>query len=192
MANGKIRFRKARKGENKSAYFLRIVIGKRRREFRLGSPDELPTRKAREEAAENLRLRLGVADSPAISDVTLERFAEHWYLTVAKGRLRPSTANDYRWRFEHYIKGRREARLPLRQYITRDIQNLLDGIAADHPKLSKAPSSESRRFSPVSFVTPKSPVYVAIIRSTRRSSRPVRPSRVECLASTNSTRSAAS
>jgi integrase len=136
---GQIRFRPARKKENKAAYFLRIVIGKRRREFRLGSADELPTLKSREDAADDLRLRLGVARSNATaSNVTLERFAEHWYLTVARGRLRPSTAADYEWRFEHYIKGRREAGLPLRQYITRDVQNLINGIAADHPKLSKA------------------------------------------------------
>lgn len=81
-------------------------------------------------------MRLGIAGTGART--TLERFAEFWFLPVADGRLRQSTAKDYRWRFGKYIKGRKEARLPLWEYRTRDVQNLLDGIAYDFPHLAKA------------------------------------------------------
>jgi site-specific recombinase XerD len=70
--------------------------------------------------------------------VTLERFAEHWFLRVADTRLRQSTARDYRWRFNKYIKGRKEAKLPLWEYRTRDVQKIMDGVGSDHPKLAKA------------------------------------------------------
>lgn len=117
-------------------YFLRIYVGKKQRELALGSTYDLPSKAERERAADNIRLRLGVAGTGA--RVTLERFAEHWYLRVVDSRLRPSTAADYHWRFEKYIKERKEAKLPLWEYRTRDVQNLLNGIAHDHPNLSKA------------------------------------------------------
>jgi integrase len=117
-------------------YFLRIYVGRKQRELALGSTDDLPSRKQLEDAAANLRLRLGIAGSGA--RISLEQFAEHWYLSVVQGRLRPSTAHDYLWRFNRYIKGRREARLPLWEYRTRDVQNLVDSIARDHPGLAKA------------------------------------------------------
>jgi len=106
------------------------------REFALGSEYELPSRKHREDAADNIRLRLGMAGNA--SRTTLERFAEFWFLPVADARLRQSTSKDYRWRFGKYIKGRKEARLELPMYRTRDVQNILDGIAWDFPHLSKA------------------------------------------------------
>jgi hypothetical protein len=93
------------------ALYLRIYVGKDQREFPIGTVDELPSKKQRETAADNIRLRLGIAGTGART--TLERFAEFWFLPVADGRLRQSTAKDYRWRFTHYIKGRKEARLPL-------------------------------------------------------------------------------
>jgi len=118
------------------ALYLRIHLGKKQKEFRIGSVDELPSKKQRETAADNIRLRLGIAGTGART--TLERFAEFWFLPVADGRLRQSTAKDYRWRFGKYIKGRQEARLPLWEYRTRDAQNLLDSIAYDFPHLAKA------------------------------------------------------
>lgn len=129
MGTGQIRKRNG-------TYFLRIYVGKKRRELSLGSVQDLPSKKQRETAADNIRLRLGIAGTGART--TLERFAEFWFLPVADGRLRQSTAKDYRWRFNHYIKGRKEARLPLWEYRTRDVQNLLNGIAFDFPHLSKA------------------------------------------------------
>lgn len=129
MRNGTIRRRNGH-------FFLRIYVGKKQRELALGSAYDLPSKKSRETAAENIRLRLGIAGTGART--TLERFTEHWFLPVADGRLRQSTAADYRWRFGKYIKGRKEARLPLWEYRTRDVQNLLDGIAFDFPHLSKA------------------------------------------------------
>ena len=97
---------------------------------------DFQTKKAVERAADNIRLQLGIAGTGA--RVTMEMFAEHWYLPLVEGRLRPSTAADYRWRFGKYIQGRKEARLPLCKYRTRDVQNLLNGIAIDHPNLGKA------------------------------------------------------
>ncbi len=118
------------------SWTLRIYVGKRQREITLGSVHDLPSRKARETAADNVRLRLGIAGTGA--QTTMERFAEFWFLEVADGRLRQSTARDYRWRFGKYIKGRKEARLPLWEYRTRDVQNLLNGIASDHPNLARS------------------------------------------------------
>ena len=129
MQSGTIRKRK-------NQYFLRIYVGKTQREFALGSAHDLPTKADQERAADNYRLRLGVARTGA--KVTLEDFAEHRYLRMADTRLRPSTAKDYRWRFNKYIKGRKEARMELWQYRTCDVQNLLNGIGVDHPRLAKA------------------------------------------------------
>jgi integrase len=83
-----------------------------------------------------MRLRLGVAGTGA--SVTLERFADFWFLRLADSRLRQSTAKDYRWRFDKYIRGRQEAKLPLWEYRTGDVQNIMDGVALDHPNLAKA------------------------------------------------------
>jgi integrase len=115
------------------SWTLRIYVGKKQREIMLGSAVSLPSARSRERAADNVRLRLGMGDSRT----TLERFAEHWFLPVADGRLRQSTAKDYRWRFNKYIAGRVEARKQLWEYRTVDVQNILDGVAADHPNLAK-------------------------------------------------------
>jgi integrase len=111
-------------------------VGLKQREITLGSVHDLPSTKSREIAANNVRLRLGIVGTN--SNVTMERFATNWFLPVADGRLRQSTAKDYRWRFGKYIAGRIEARMPLWEYRTVDVQNLLNGIAYDHPKLAKA------------------------------------------------------
>jgi hypothetical protein len=97
-------------------YFLRIYVGETQREFALGSTHDLPTKADQECAADNYRLRLGVARTGA--KVTLEDFAEHRYLRMVDTRLRQSTAKDYRRRFNKYIKGRKEARMELWQYRT--------------------------------------------------------------------------
>jgi integrase len=116
------------------SWTLRIYVGKRQREIMLGSAVSLPSARSRERAADNIRLRLGMGDSRT----TLERFAQFWFLPVADGRLRQSTAKDYRWRFNKYIAGRVEARKQLWEYRTVDVQNLLNSIAMDHPNLAKA------------------------------------------------------
>lgn len=163
MSKGTIR----KRGSN---YFLRIYVGKKQRELSIGSVEELPTRKQRETAADNIRLRLGIAGTGART--TLERFAEFWFLPVADGRLRQSTAKDYRWRFNHYIKGRKEARLPLWEYRTRDVQNLLDGIAYDFPHLAKASMQRNKallsaifRHSVVAGFREGNPVRDVLLRS---------------------------
>jgi integrase len=116
------------------SWTLRIYVGKKQREIMLGSAVSLPSARSRERAADNVRLRLGMGDSRT----TLERFATWWFLPVVDGRLRQSTAKDYRWRFNKYIAGRVEARKQLWEYRTVDVQNLLNGIAMDHPNLAKA------------------------------------------------------
>jgi len=57
-------------------------------------------------------------------------------LPVWDGELRPSTAKGYRGVFKRYIEGRTESKHPLWEYKTRDVQDLLRGIAADN-NLSK-------------------------------------------------------
>ncbi len=164
------------------ALYLRIHIGKKQREFPIGSVDELPSKKQRETAADNVRLRLGIAGTGA--STTLERFAEFWFLPVADGRLRQSTAKDYRWRFGKYIKGRKEARLPLWEYRTRDCQNLLDSIAYDFPHLSKASMQRNKallsaimRHSVVAGFREGNPVRDVLLRAQLRrpSSEEVQP-----------------
>jgi integrase len=113
---------------------LRIYVGKRQREITLTG--DLATVAARERAADNVRLRLGLVATS--SRTTLERFATWWFLPVVDGRLRASTAKDYRWRFNKYIAGRVEAQKQLWEYRTVDVQNLLNGVAMDHPHLAKA------------------------------------------------------
>ena len=155
------------------ALYLRIHLGKKQKEFRIGSVDELPSKKSREDAADNIRLRLGIAGTGART--TLERFAEFWFLPVADGRLRQSTARDYRWRFGKYFKGRAEARLPLWEYRTRDCQNLLDSIAYDFPHLSKASMQRNKallsaimRHSVVAGFREGNPVRDVLLRTALR------------------------
>ena len=85
-------------------------------------------------AADRELMKLEIAGSTV--RVTLDQFLEDWYLPVADGRLRPSTAAGYRGVWERYIHGRSEAKKPLWQYRTVDVQKLLGGIAHDHPNLS--------------------------------------------------------
>ncbi len=118
------------------SWTLRIYVGKRQREITLGTATALPSARSREHAADNIRLRLGIAGTN--SRVTMERFAQFWFLPVVDGRLRQSTAKDYRWRFGRYIAGRVEARKQLWEYRTVDCQNLLNSVAMDHPNLAKA------------------------------------------------------
>jgi integrase len=101
----------------------------------LGSTHELQSKADIERAADNVRLRL---ESPGTgSRVTLERFAEFWFLRVADGRLRQSTAKDDRWRrFNKYI-----IRTPRGEVAAEgipDARRSEDGIASNHPKLAKA------------------------------------------------------
>jgi integrase len=116
------------------SWTLRIYVGKKQREIMLGSAVSLPSVKARERAADNVRLRLGIGDSRT----TLERFAEWWFIPAVDGRLRQSTAKDYRWRWGKYLAGRVETRKQLWEYRTVDVQNILNGVAADYPHLAKA------------------------------------------------------
>jgi integrase len=116
------------------SWTLRIYVGKKQREIMLGSAVSLPSARARERAADNVRLRLGMGDSRT----TLERFAECWFIPAVDLRLRPSTTKDYRWRWGRYLAGRVETRKQLWEYRTVDVQNILNGVAADYPKLAKA------------------------------------------------------
>jgi len=65
---------------------------------------------------------------------------------VAEGRLRPSTSAGYRGLWERYLRGRSEAKRPLWQFRTVDVQKLLNGIAHDNPKLSKATLQHIKAF----------------------------------------------
>ncbi len=114
------------------AWFLRVYIGDKQRAFRLGAKREFMTKKAVREAADRKLLELRLVSTGTASRMTLDSFIRVWFLPVADGELRPSTAKGYRGLYARYIAGRTEAKQPLWEYKTRDVQNLLRSIAADN------------------------------------------------------------
>jgi integrase len=114
------------------AWYLRAYVGKTQRRFLLGYKRDFMSRKAVREAADRKLLELRLVSSGSMARLTLDSFIKSWFLPVADGSLRPSTAKGYRGVYTRYIKDRTEANRPLWEYKTRDVQNLLRGIAADH------------------------------------------------------------
>ncbi len=114
------------------AWYLRVYIGDKQRAFRLGAKREFMTKREVRKAADRKLLELRLVSTGTASRMTLETFIRVWALPVWDGELRPSTAKGYRGVYRRYIEGRTEAKQPLWEYKTRDVQNLLRGIADDH------------------------------------------------------------
>ncbi len=113
------------------SWFLRVYESpRRRRKIRLGRIEDYPTQKSVQPLIEDELSRLRDAGSGRF--LSLDRYISCWFLPVADGRLRPSTARGYHGLYQRYIKGRKEAQLLLRDYRTSKMQDLLDSIAASH------------------------------------------------------------
>jgi hypothetical protein len=106
------------------------------RAFHLGPKRQFMNKRQVREAADRKMLELQMVSTGSMARISLDQFIEHWYLKVADGRLRQSTAKGYRWMWERYIKGRTETKRPLWEYRTKDIQQLLYAINTDN-ELSK-------------------------------------------------------
>lgn len=125
-----------------NAWFLVVYVGRKQRFIRLGHRREFMNKREVRQAADRKLMSLEMAGNTA--RLSLDEFLEHWYLPVADGRLRPSTAAGYRGLWERYVRG--QAKKPLWQYRTVDVQHLLNGIAKDNPKLSKATLQHVKAF----------------------------------------------
>ena len=173
---------------DKGAWYLRVYIGKKQRSFKLGYKREFMSKKEVRKAADRKLDELRVATGTMVARMTLESFIRHWFLPMADGSLRPSTAKGYRGVFERYIHGRTEAKMPLWEYKTRDVQNLLAGIATDHNlsketlKHVKAFLSGVFRHAVVAGFREGNPVRETIVP---KSKKPVRTPGVYTLAEVN-------
>lgn len=114
------------------AWYVKLYVGGKQRAYRLGPKRQFMSKKEVRQAADRKMLELRLLDAGSAGRITLEQFIRGWYLPVADGELRQSTAKGYRGVFKRYIEGRTEAKRPLWEYKTRDVQNLLRGIADDN------------------------------------------------------------
>jgi integrase len=119
------------------SWFLKVYIGGKQRAIRLGSVREFMTKRDVRKAADRELTRLRQMSPSGEAKITLDSFIRSVYLPAMESQLRVSTAAGYAGLHERYIAGRSEAKRPLYEYRTVDVQRLLDGIAADHT-LSKA------------------------------------------------------
>jgi len=118
------------------AWYLKLYVGGKQRAYRLGPKRQFQTKREVRLAADRKMLELRLVDAGSSGRMTLEQFIRVWMLPVCDGELRQSTAKGYRGLYSRYVAGRAEAKRPLWEFKTRDVQNLLYSIAADR-NLSK-------------------------------------------------------
>jgi integrase len=170
------------------AWYLRVYVGKTQRRFLLGYKRDFMSKKAVREAADRKLMELRLVSTGSMARITLDSFISNWYLPVADGSLRPSTAKGYRGVYARYVKGRTEAKKPLWEYKTRDVQYLLAGIAEDNNlsretlKHVKAFLSGVFRHSIVAGFREGNPVRDAIVP---KSAKPTKTPGVYTLAEVN-------
>lgn len=137
------------------SWFVKVYIDKKQRAFNLGPTRNFMSKREVRQEADRVLARMGMAGN--MTRMSLDSFTEHWFLPVAGGkhgeggRLRPSTALNYRSLWNKHIHGRTLAAKPLWEFRTVHVQNLLQEIARDNPHLSRTTHQRIKAFLSVVF-----------------------------------------
>jgi integrase len=150
------------------AWFVQFYEAGKRVTRRLGSVEEYPTQRSVEPLAHELMRSVNASPS----GVTLDEFLERQYLPDT-ARLKKSTHHGYVNVYKTHIAGRPEASLKMREYRTKEVQDLLDAIAtrplaAATLQHIKAFLSGAFRFAAISGVREGNPVRECRIPTHRK------------------------